>query len=140
MNVEKISVSVDKELLKRLEEYMSRTGLGDRSRVVQLALRDFLDERGLGEEDVLGIISIVYEESLAKNALTELQHSLHHLIISTLLVHVNEKVCMEAIAVRGKRKELVELLSLLSKTRGVKKSKLVISTQIEDEDQDSQRV
>jgi Predicted transcriptional regulators containing the CopG/Arc/MetJ DNA-binding domain and a metal-binding domain len=84
MNVEKISVSVDKELLKRLEEYMSRTGLGDRSRVVQLALRDFLDERGLGEEDVLGIISIVYEESLAKNALTELQHSLHHLIISTL--------------------------------------------------------
>ncbi|BCU71423.1 CopG family ribbon-helix-helix protein [Stygiolobus caldivivus] len=125
MNVEKISVSIPKELYDRLEKYMQTSGVSDRSKIMQTALRDFLDENERDETYVIGIINIVYDnESTAK--VTSVQHEYENKIISVLHVHRDEK-CVEAVAVKGMKSELVDLVNKLASIKGVSKVKLIVS-------------
>ena len=125
MNVEKISISIPKDLYERLEKYMKSSGVSDRSKIMQTALRDFLDENEKDQTFVIGIINVVYEaESTAK--VTEVQHEFEDKIISVLHVHRGEK-CIEAIAVKGIKSDLVDLVNKLASVKGVNKVKLIVS-------------
>jgi len=123
---EKISVSIPKELSKRLERYLEGKRISDRSKIIQIALRNYLDENEDSENFVYGIINLVYDEDNA-NEINEFQHEHEDKIISVLHVHIGEE-CIEAIAVKGKKKDLVELSSKLSQLKGVKKARLIVST------------
>lgn len=122
---EKISISIPRELNERLEKYLRENGIGDRSKVFQIALRNYLDENEDSDSFVYGIINLVYDES-APN-ITDFQHEHSDKIISVLHIHVGDE-CIEALAVKGKKKDLVELSSKLSQLRGVKKVRLIVST------------
>ncbi len=130
MNVEKLSVSLPKDLAQELNKFMEENAIGDRSKVFQIALRNFLDENERGDTVVYGIITVVYDESEASGDFLEMQHEYLDKIISTMHIHLNEKECMEAIAVKGTKSELVNLNSKLSQLRGVKKSRLLISYEV----------
>ncbi|MCI2414338.1 MAG: CopG family ribbon-helix-helix protein [Candidatus Aramenus sp.] len=130
MNVEKLSVSLPKELVQELNKFMEKNAIGDRSKIFQIALRNFLDENEKDNAVVYGIINVVYDEHEASWDFLELQHEYLDKIISTMHLHLNERDCMEAIAVRGTRSELVNLNSKLSQIRGVKKSRLLISYEV----------
>jgi len=58
--------------------------------------------------------------------LTEAQHHHSNLITSTLHVHIGERDCLEAIAVKGKAADLRHLGDELGTKRGVKILKTVI--------------
>ena len=122
---EKISISIPKELSERLERYLEEKRISDRSKIIQIALRNYLDENEDGENFVYGIINLVYDEN-ADNV-TEFQHEHEDKIVSVLHIHVG-KECIEAVAVKGKKKDLVELSSKLSQLKGVKKVRLIVST------------
>ncbi|AWR97535.1 DUF2811 domain-containing protein [Acidianus sulfidivorans JP7] len=124
MSAEKISVSMPRDLLQQLENFMKESLIMDRSKVFQIAIRNFLDENLSEEKEVVGIINIVYDESSTQD-ITKTEHEKLISIISTLHIHLNENECMEAIAVKGKKKDLIELSSALSQIRGVKKVKLL---------------
>ncbi|BDB97305.1 MAG: CopG family ribbon-helix-helix protein [Saccharolobus sp.] len=127
MNVEKISISLPKDLYKELEDFINSRGIGDRSKVLQIALRNYLDENRGGNELVYGVINLVYDHELASEFLTEVQHEYNSYIISTLHIHANERICIEAIAVKGEKSKLVELTNKLSQARGILKARLLIS-------------
>jgi CopG family nickel-responsive transcriptional regulator len=127
MNVEKISVSLPKELVQELEDFMKNNLAGDRSKIFQIALRNYLDENEPDSNIVYGIINVVYDEKIATEDFLTLQHENLDKIISTLHIHINERDCMEAIAVKGTKSDLVTLNSKLSQLRGIKKSRLLIS-------------
>ncbi|MEM3209364.1 MAG: nickel-responsive regulator, partial [Saccharolobus sp.] len=48
-------------------------------------------------------------------------------IISTLHLHVTERLCIEAIAVKGEKSRLVELNNKLAQIRGILKARLLVS-------------
>lgn len=128
MSAEKISISIPRDLLEQLETFMNSSSIKDRSKIFQIALRNFLDENSAADDNVVGILNIIFDDESTEE-ITKLQHEKLISIISTLHIHLNEKECMEAIAVRGKKKELVELASALSQVRGVKKVKLLTYTE-----------
>ncbi len=124
MNVEKISVSIPKDVMEKLDEFMKASSYLDRSKIFQIAIKNFLDENSPDDVEVFGILNIVYDDEVTDN-ITKLQHERLSSIISTLHIHLNEKECMEAIAVKGKKSDLVKLTSSLSQIKGVKKAKLL---------------
>lgn len=119
MNVEKISVALDKNTLARLQNKAESEGIS-RSKLVTMAVNEYLDELTGQNVEVIGILNIVYDEE-AGEVTNSIEHQFEDSIISTLHVHVNEKLCMEAIAVKGKRSKLEELAKKLSSVKGVKK-------------------
>ncbi|MCG3108613.1 putative nickel-responsive regulator [Metallosphaera sp. J1] len=128
MNVEKISVALDKETLRRLQMRAKSEGVS-RSRLIQMAVSEYLAEFTGKDEEVFGILNLVYEED-GSEEITSVEHQYEATIISTLHVHVNERLCMEAIAVKGKRYELENLARRLSAIGKVKKAKLLISLEV----------
>jgi len=128
MSSEKISISIPKELSERLKKYLEEKKINDRSKVFQIALRNYLDENEENENFVYGIINLVYDEEEATE-INEFQHENEDKIISVLHIHVG-KDCIEAIAVKGKKKDLVEMTLKLSQLKGVKKARLIVSTTV----------
>ncbi len=124
---EKISVSIPRELLKELEQFMVDKRSGDRSKIIQLALKNFLDENKESDEFVYGVISVVYDFEVAETDFTRVQHEHEEVIMSNSHVHVSQKECMEAIFVRGKRSEIINLVKELNKIKGIKKVKPTFS-------------
>jgi CopG family nickel-responsive transcriptional regulator len=108
-------------------------GYESRSKAIQDAVRLYVSERKwLKEENAnqTGIILMVYDHD-AKNLeseLTEAQHEHSNIITSTMHIHVSERDCLEAIAVKGKASEIRHLSDELTTRRGVKILKTTIVT------------
>jgi CopG family nickel-responsive transcriptional regulator len=73
---------------------------------------------------------MVYDHDVRglESGLTEVQHEHSDLVTSTLHVHIGERDCLEAIAVKGKVADLRHLSDELATKRGVKILKTVIVT------------
>ncbi|QIW24398.1 CopG family ribbon-helix-helix protein [Sulfolobus sp. S-194] len=122
---EKISISIPRELYERLERYLKEKQIVDRSKIFQIAIRNFLDENEGSDTFVYGIINLVYDENASE--VTKFQHEHEDKIISVMHIHVGNE-CIEALAVKGKKRDLVELTAKLSQLRGVKKVRFIVST------------
>lgn len=106
-------------------------GYESRSKAIQDAVRAFVSEyKWLQEEQGprAGVLMMVYDHDVRglENALTDAQHKYGHIISSTLHVHLSERDCLEAIAVRGDAKDIRKLAEELASKRGVKLIKTTI--------------
>jgi len=124
----KFSISLPPDLYKQLEEYSKSNSL-ERSKVIQLALRRFFEEVVGGLDYVYGFLVLTYDNSIkdVEDIITQIQHEHLDKIISSQHIHVDKNICIEAIAVRGKKEELVKILSEVSKVRGIMSARFVVS-------------
>jgi CopG family nickel-responsive transcriptional regulator len=131
--VTRIGVTFPPELLKDFDEVISKMGYESRSKAIQDAVRLYVSERKwLKEEDSIqtGILLMVFDHEVKglESELTETQHHHSSLISSTMHIHLGERDCLEAIAVKGKASEIHELSDELTTRRGVKILKTMIVT------------
>jgi len=131
--ITRVGVTFPPELLKDFDEITCKMGYESRSKAIQDAVRLFVSERKwLKEEEnnQTGILLMVYDHEVRglENELTEAQHHHSSLISSTMHIHIGERDCLEAIAVRGKASEIRELSNELTTKRGVKILKSMIVT------------
>ena len=131
--VTRIGVTFPPELLKDFDEVISKMGYESRSKAIQDAVRLYVSERKwIKEEDTVqtGIILMVFDHEVKglESELTETQHHHSSLISSTMHIHLGERDCLEAIAVKGKASEIHELSDELTTRRGVKILKTMIVT------------
>jgi CopG family nickel-responsive transcriptional regulator len=131
--VTRIGVTFPPELLKDFDEVISKMGYESRSKAIQDAVRLYVSERKwLKEENSTqtGILLMVYDHEVKglESELTETQHHHSSLIASTMHIHLGERDCLEAIAVKGKASEIHELSDELTTRRGVKILKTMIVT------------
>jgi CopG family nickel-responsive transcriptional regulator len=131
--VTRIGVTFPPELLKDFDEVISKMGYESRSKAIQDAVRLYVSERKwLKEENSTqtGILLMVYDHEVKglESELTETQHHHSSLISSTMHIHLGERDCLEAIAVKGKASEIHELSDELTTRRGVKILKTMIVT------------
>ena len=128
----RIGVTFPPELLKDFDEITSKMGYESRSKAIQDAVRLFVSERKWLQQEAntpqTGILLMVYDHETRglERELTESQHHHSNLVSSTLHIHIGERDCLEAIAVKGKASEIRHLSDELATKRGVKILKTVI--------------
>ena len=129
----RIGVTFPPELLKDFDEIINKMGYESRSKAIQDAVRLYVsDQKWIKEENTVqtGVILMVYDHDAKglESELTEIQHEHSSIITSTLHIHISEKDCFEAIAVKGKASEIHHLSDELTTRRGVKILKTTIIT------------
>ncbi|MCX8182180.1 MAG: nickel-responsive transcriptional regulator NikR [Candidatus Methanomethyliaceae archaeon] len=121
--VRRFSVSVPPELLEDFDTLIKKLGQ-DRSKAIQQSMRLFISEHTWREEasECAGAVVLVYDHDVheAEESLTDLQHEFREVINSTLHVHIDEKDCLEILALRGRVEKVKELINKISACRGVK--------------------
>ncbi len=132
--ITRFGVTFPPELLKDFDGIIGKMGYESRSKALQDAVRLFVAERKWIQQDEnieqTGIILMVYDHDTRnlESDLTETQHHHKSLVTSTLHIHISERDCLEAIAVKGKASEIRDLSDDLAKRRGVKIIKTVMAT------------
>ncbi len=127
--VERFSISAPPDLVKEFDSTIE-TLKQDRSKAIQQAMRLFLFEhnwaKGAGE--CAGAIVLIYDHDVhdVGEALTDIQHSNREIINSVLHIHIDDRNCLEIIAVRGGVQNLKLLIDSLIACRGVKELKHTI--------------
>jgi CopG family nickel-responsive transcriptional regulator len=127
--VERFSVSAPPDLVNEFDETLEKTGQ-DRSKAIQQAMRLFLAEQRWKARsgDCAGAIVLIYDHEVhdAEQQLTDLQHAFRDVINSALHLHIDEKNCLQIIAVRGRCDGVSDLIEKISACKGVKQVKFTI--------------
>ena len=129
--IKRVGVTFPPDLLEDFDEIIGEMGYKNRSKAVQDAVRMFVTERKLLQNETgnqAGLMMMLYDHEARglENALTHVQHHFAHVICSTMHIHLSETDCLEAIAVKGKADEVQKLVDQLTPKRGVKLLKVMV--------------
>lgn len=127
--MQRITISVDDDLLAQFDGYMERKGYANRSEAFRDLLRNRLEEDRLATRvagDCIACLSYVYNhhERQLPRRLVQAQHEHHDLGLSTLHVHLDHDNCLEAIILQGAVDAVRRFADTLSAERGVRHSNL----------------
>lgn len=127
--VERFGVSMEKELLSRLDAWCGRHGYKNRSEAVRDLVRRVLveEEWEKGGTEAAAVLFLVYEHHFSElsSKLDEFQHEHFRKVVSSLHVHLDHDNCLEVVLLRGKARELRQIGDTLLAQRGVKHGRLV---------------
>lgn len=131
MDLERISLAIEKDLLRRFDALLESRKLGNRSEVVRdLMRRRLVEEEAGGDDEVVGTLTLVYDHGQREltDRLVETGHHHHARVLSTLHVHLDDRLCLEVQALRGTPGELRHLADHVLALKGVKHGQLVVSS------------
>ena len=126
---ERISITIEPELLARLDAHTAAAGHGNRSEAIRDLIRARLLEGASGEDQVAGSLTIVFDhrQRALSDRLVEAAHDHEDIVLSTMHVHLDRDTCMELSALRGQRKELHHYAAHLLGMKGVLHGQLVVT-------------
>src|SRR5580658_10232062 len=128
----RIGVAIDTDLLRKFDDLIGERGYTNRSEAFRDLIREELIQKSWEspDSDVVGTVTLVYDHHvrMLNEKLTDMQHDHHHLILSTLHVHLDHDNCLEVLVVRGKARQVQKVAEALISTKGVKHGRLTITT------------
>ncbi len=131
MTVERVGVSFEPELLIKFDKLIKSQGYTNRSEAIRDLVRKAIIESGIKQEqgEVVGTLTIVYDHDVGDvtHKLMHLQHDHHAEITFTSHIHVDEKVCLEVLVVRGKANQVRKLADNIRAVKGVQSGELVVT-------------
>lgn len=131
MAVKRFGVSLEEDLLKKLDQLVIKHHFPNRSQAIRFLINHHIvEDRWKEDQDVAGALVLIYDHhkrDLLKQ-LTGLQHDYNCLILSSLHVHLDHNNCLETIALKGKSSKLLKLADKLRSIKGIKHGDLVMST------------
>jgi CopG family nickel-responsive transcriptional regulator len=129
--LERVSITIEKDLLDRFDALVERAGHGNRSEAIRDLIRDRLieEEWSRGKGEAVATVTLVYNhnERRVGDRLIEAGHAHHHEIIATTHIHLDHDHCLEIVAMKGKRENLRRIADELIGLRGVLHGKLSLS-------------
>src|SRR5512145_1837570 len=132
MGIERFAVAIETSLLQKFDRLLKRQGLGNRSEAIRDLIRKRLveDETSRGRDESVATLTLIYdhEQRELSEKVTSAGHEHHAHVLSTLHVHLDHRLCLEVLALRGKPKELQKLAARLIGIKGVKHGQLVLSS------------
>ena len=130
--VKRMAVSLPSGLLDEFDSAIRRKAYDNRSKAVADVLRGYLSELEIagGKGKAVGTITLVYDHHTRGTVekLTNVQHAFGGLIASNVHVHINHRMCLEVIVVKGNVRRIEMLADSLISTRGVTYGKLVCTS------------
>ncbi|MCU0290448.1 MAG: nickel-responsive transcriptional regulator NikR [Thermoanaerobaculaceae bacterium] len=130
-DLERLSFSLERPLLERLERLREEAGYGNRSELLRDMIRGRLVDRAWElDGEAVGTITLVYDHHARRlnERLTELQHDHHEVILATTHVHLDHHHCVEVILVRGRAGRIRAIADALGKQKGVLHAGLSMSS------------
>jgi CopG family transcriptional regulator, nickel-responsive regulator len=127
----RLSFSIEKPLLKRLEELIRDGQYTNRSEFIRDLIRDQLVQKEWERnEEAVGTVTLLYNHHShgLSDALTHLQHHYHHVILASTHIHLDKELCAEIVVVKGRAKEIQQLSSMLRQQKGVLHATLSVSS------------
>ena len=122
--VERVGVSLEKELLSKFDELVSKKGYQSRSEAIRDLIRGQLSSEHLANPAAKAVaaVCVVYDHHATNlmEKLTDLQHSHILQTISSIHIHLNEHDCLEVIVLRGLVREINKVAENLISLKGVK--------------------
>lgn len=130
MSVSRFGVSLDKDLLKALDNYVSANGFANRSQAIRhLIEKNMVEEKWKCDNIVAGAVVLVFNQAkteiLKKSSGIQAQYKEY--ILSSQGFYLNDINYMEIIAVKGPSRTLTEIADQLISIRGIQHGKLVMS-------------
>ena len=127
----RFGVSLEGSLLKKFDKLIEQEGYPTRSEAIKGLINQALVKKAWAgkNNDVAGAITFVYDHhkrDLA-NKLIDIQHDFSRIIVSVQHIHLDHDNCLEIAVVKGRVKQIHELLSSLKSVKGVKHSDLTMT-------------
>jgi len=122
--MQRITITIDEDLLETIDSMMGRRGYSNRSEAVRDMVRDAA-ARDIALPDktqCVAALGYVYDHETRALAqrLTRAAHDHHDLGIASLHVHLDHESCMEISILRGTAAEVRGLADALTAQRGVR--------------------
>ncbi len=124
------SISIERDLFEQMERLVAESDYSNRSEFVRDLIRNRLvQERWRTNREAVGTITLVYDHERRQltGRITHLQHDYHHAIRASVHVHLDERLCAEAILVKGRARLIQELADRLQRERGVLHASLSVT-------------
>jgi CopG family nickel-responsive transcriptional regulator len=121
-DLERLSFSLERPLLERLESLRGEAGYANRSEFLRDLIRSRLVERSWEiDKEAVGAITLVYDHHVRglHARLTDLQHDHHGSILATTHVHLDHRHCVEVILMRGRAGAIRAVADALRRQKGV---------------------
>lgn len=127
----RVGVTFPPELLKDLDKITEEMGYESRSKAIQDAVSSFITDQRLIHEQKgrkAGVLVMVYDHDVKglEDDLIESQHHHRNVINSVLHVHLSDRECLEAVAVKGEAEDIRKLAQELATRKGVKQLRSTI--------------
>ena len=127
----RLGITFPPELLKELDNTIEQIGYESRSKAIQDAVSSFITEQKLLRNQKgkkAGVLVMVYDHDVKglEDELIESQHHHREVINSVLHVHLSDKECLEAVAVKGDAEDIRKLAQELATKKGVKQLRSTI--------------
>lgn len=127
----RVGVTFPPELLKELDETVESMGYDTRSKAIQDAVSFFIVEKKVLQKKkgkMAGVLVMVYDHDVKglEDDLIESQHHHRNIINSVLHVHLSDKECLEAVAVKGDAEDIRKLAQEMATRKGVKQVRSTI--------------
>lgn len=130
MSVVRFGVSLEEDLLKALDDFVSDNRYANRSQAIrQLIEKNLVEEKWKCDNIVAGAVVLVFnnqKKDILKKS-SEIQFEYSDVILSVQGFYLNEQSYLEIIAVKGPSKTLTEVSEKLISIKGIQHGKLVMS-------------
>jgi len=130
--IERISVSLENDLLERFDKLIASESYATRSEAVRDLIRDALVGRewAAGTKSTMGVVVLVYDHHVRElsKKLTDLQHHETKHIIASLHVHIDSHNCLEVVILKGPGRKIQHIADALISTKGVKHGRFIGTT------------
>jgi CopG family nickel-responsive transcriptional regulator len=123
--MQRITISVDDDLLEAIDALGARRGYASRSEALRDVVREALARETTSLDPLapcLGALAYVYEHETRDLArrLTQAQHAHHGLSVATMHVHLGNEECLEVAVLRGAAGEVRAFADSVIAERGVR--------------------
>lgn len=126
--MQRISISIDDDLLQFIDRLSQDMGYTSRSEAVRDIVRSVATDAHNTDHNApcLGVLTYVYKHETRELArrLASTQHDHHTTSIATLHVHIDHDDCLEVSVLRGRVKEVRQFADSITTQRGVRHGQL----------------
>lgn len=130
--VERIGVSLEKELLAAFDALIDKQGYPSRSEAIRDLIRQQISTERLADPRAKAVAAVflVYEHHSTRlmGMLADLQHSHFLQVISSMHIHLDEHNCLEVIVLRGSVGEINRTAENIISLKGVKLGRINLLT------------
>lgn len=111
----KIGISIPKKLAAEVEELMKLLGIDNRSKVVNEALKMYINyhKQLLSNNEIVSVIILMYDNKISGSRISDLRHQYKNLVVT--LNHIDGicDKCLELILIKGPSQKIAEFLGKL---------------------------
>ena len=130
MTVSRIGVSLERDLLEALDDYVDSNHFSNRSQAIRhLINKHTVEQKWQCNNYVAGSVTLLYDPNRREiqNQIADIQSQYHQEVLSTQRIIIDKSKHMEIIAMKGVASRLTELADKLITIKGMLNGKLSMS-------------